>query len=273
MLRNIRFILTAFALGAVLAPSMAQADEACQSNGAQPTGGPGMHGPLGLVHAALKEPIGLSSQQRATIEASLASLHPSAREEAAHASHRAALVAQIRAGVVDETALAMPAPTSDERAAHDAAAAAAITTLHDTLTAAQRSVLVSAVTAEHSAPPGAEQHQRGGPMQMFEGLGLSDAQQTAVRTALESGRPDAATMRARFDAMRADHDAKMQSFVGSSFDARAFVAPPAGAPQPDGRPDRMVHDLATVVPLLTTAQREALAQRIEAGPHAAPTQT
>ena len=73
-------------------------------------------------------------------------------------------------------------------------------------------------------------------------------------------------MRVRFETMRSQHVVKLQSFVGSSFDSRAFVAPPADASGAGEMPDRMVHDLTAIVPLLTAAQREALAQRIEAGP-------
>jgi len=113
-------------------------------------------------------------------------------------------------------------------------------------------------------------------MRLFEGLGLTDAQESAVRAVLESGRPDETTMRTRFDAMRAEHEAKLRSFVESSFDAHAFLVHPANAhgSPPEGGADRVVHDLATVVPLLTAAQRESLAQRIEAGPpHRGPSET
>jgi hypothetical protein len=61
--------------------------------------------------------------------------------------------------------------------------------------------------------------------------------------------------------------ARLESFAADSFDAQAFVAPPADAPQ--GRPmqplARMVNELAVVVPLLEPAQREALAALLEKG--------
>ena len=266
---HISFILSAFSVAIAVGPSVAHADEPSPSNiaetGAHPHGGPGMHGGLELVHSALEASIGLSAQQRAAIEASLTTLHMSSREEAVHASHRAALAAQIRAGAIDETALSLPAPTTEERAAHEAAADAAITSLHDTLSADQRSALVAAELAKHAGgpPPGAPEHHEGGPMHLFDGLGLTAAQESAIRAVFEARRPDVATTRARFDAMRAEHEAKLRSFVARAFAAHTFLAPPAGDSHPPGGPDRMVHELASVVSLLTPAQREALAQRIE----------
>jgi hypothetical protein len=262
MLRTTLLILTAFGLAVAAAPASARADEPSRSDTgevAAPCAGPGAHGPLGLVHAALEQPIGLSSEQRSTIETSLASLHEDA-------SRHLVLAAQIRAGAIDESAF--HGPTSEERAAHEAAAAAVITTLHDTLTPAQRSALVAAVLAERSGSVkrGGRESRGDGPIRLFEGLGLDAAQESAVRAVLASGHPDEATMRARFEPMRSQHEAKLQSFVGASFDAQAFVAPPADAVHVEERPDRMVHDLTAIVPLLTAAQREALAQRLEAGP-------
>jgi len=270
MRRNAISILSAVAIA--LGPAIAWADEPSPSNAAPGAecqlGVPGAHGPLGLVHAALEEPIGLSSQQRAAVETSLATLRPPLRDDAALSADRAALAAQIRAGAINETALAFRGPTSEERAAREAAAVAAITTLHDALTAEQRRALVTAILTGHSAgpPPEAREHRYGGPMHMFEGLALTDAQEGAIRAVLESGRPDAATMRARFDVMRAEHEAKLRSFVGSAFDARAFLKPLADAPRLEPGPDRMAHDLAVAIPILTRTQREALAQRIEAEP-------
>jgi len=62
-------------------------------------------------------------------------------------------------------------------------------------------------------------------------------------------------------------DAKLQSFKGDSFDANAFVTPPAGMPKFDGA-NRMAKDLQVVVSVLDPAQREKLAQKIELGPQA-----
>jgi len=63
-------------------------------------------------------------------------------------------------------------------------------------------------------------------------------------------------------------NARLESFASDSFDAKAFVAPPAGAPQGGAMHPlaRMVNELAVVVPLLDPAQREALAAQLEKGP-------
>ena len=62
--------------------------------------------------------------------------------------------------------------------------------------------------------------------------------------------------------------AKMETFATDSFDAKAFVAPPADAPRGAMMHPiaRMVNELAVVVPLLTPAQRETLAAQLEKGP-------
>jgi hypothetical protein len=273
MHRKANLILSTVAFVVALGPAVAQADETgANAEASCETGLPhsdhGRHGPVGLLHAALEESIGLSSEQRRAIETTLASLRPAPRDEAAHAEHRAALAAAIRAGRVDETALIAAGPTAEERAAHEAAFATAAGRLHAILTADQRQALVTAVLAKHTAhdsSPEAHAHD-GGPMHLFGDLGLTDDQKVTVRAALDAGRPDEATMRARFAAMNADHEARLQSFVADTFDARAFVAPPADAETGNRPNDPMVHDLAIVVPLLTAAQRERLAQRIEAGP-------
>ena len=68
--------------------------------------------------------------------------------------------------------------------------------------------------------------------------------------------------------MKTAMDAKLQSFKSDSFDAKAFVAPPANAPKIGGPADHMAKELSAVVSVLTPAQREKLAQKIEQGPPA-----
>jgi hypothetical protein len=64
--------------------------------------------------------------------------------------------------------------------------------------------------------------------------------------------------------------AKLQTFKTDSFDAKAFVAPPADAAAMKrgvGNPhDHMAKELSVIVSVLNADQREKLAQKIEKGP-------
>jgi Spy/CpxP family protein refolding chaperone len=81
-------------------------------------------------------------------------------------------------------------------------------------------------------------------------------------------------MKARFEAMRAEHKARLESFAKDDFDANAFLARPANAPDMGrgmrGMHEHMLQELAAITQVLTPAQREQLAAKIEAGPHAMP---
>ena len=73
-------------------------------------------------------------------------------------------------------------------------------------------------------------------------------------------------------AMKTAMNEKLQSFKADTFDAAAFVARPANAPKMNmGKPaDHMTKELSAIVAVLTPAQREKLAQKIEQGPPARP---
>ena len=245
-------------------------------------------GPDFLLVAALHEPINLTDAQKTTLESALTASRPAA-PPAFDRTRASALAAAIRAGSVDATAL--EAPGDDGMAARQAASAQALTTLHATLTAGQRRALVDAVSkrsAERGAKTdGAEgprhpmDHARGdhGPMgpvgHMVEGLDLTTAQEDAIRAKLDAQRPsppteaDRTAMKAQHEAMRAAMDAKLQTFASDTFDATAFVTPPAGAVKgPGDRASHFARELAIVTSVLDAAQREKLAARIEAGPPA-----
>lgn len=120
---------------------------------------------------------------------------------------------------------------------------------------------------------------RGGPMGfLLAGLDLTDEQNQAIEEARAKAAPteaeaqaqpvDREAMEQRFEAKRAEMKTRLQSFATDSFDARSFLQRPEGAER-IGRghgPDRMLRDLAVVVPILTAAQRETLATRLEQGP-------
>ena len=81
---------------------------------------------------------------------------------------------------------------------------------------------------------------------------------------------DREAMKTKFEAMRAEHKARLESFTKDTFDANAFLAKPANAPEPGkgmkGMHEHMLNELAAITEVLTPAQREKLAAKIEKGP-------
>lgn len=258
-------------------------------------GGPRHGGPRGggdmLVGAALHEPsVNLTADQKTTLVAALKADRPAKPDfdSAAAKTRSTALAAGIRSGNIDASLVTPPKP---DFAAMQANKVKLLTTLHDTLTADQRQALVTAIqtrAAEHDGDrkgPGGEKGAKGGPRGeggpmggLLKDLNLTQAQKDQIKTKLEANRPakptDAqiAQRKAQHEAMKTQRDAKLQSFVGASFDANAFVAPPAGAkpPQMGERGDHFAKELQAIVSVLDGTQREALAKKIEAGPPARP---
>jgi Spy/CpxP family protein refolding chaperone len=255
-------------------PYTAEADEA-------PTAAGGRHHPGGpefLLVAALRE-LDLSAAQKTTIEGALEKAKASRPEHGPRdKAPFAALAEGVRAGKIDTAAVLAKVPDMPPGAEDRAAAASAIETLHATLTKEQRRALVVAVSNhmdEHGPPPGAPPKHKGGPLGfLLHGLDVSDAQRAAIEKALEAQRPSEADR----DAMMKDHDAmgakmraRLETFASDSFDAKAFVTPPEGAAGgPKQHIERMVKDLAVVVPILEPAQREQLASLLEKGPPMGP---
>jgi len=251
------------------------------------------HGPASLIFAALHEPINLSAEQRTTIEASLATLKPQAQKKPENDARKSALVAAIRNNTVkiDEPAVKLE-PKTEEHAAREASLVKALTTLHDTLSSEQRTLLVAAIekrTAEgpknfgnHKGNKGEHKNLEGkhaggfGPMRMLDGLDLTKEQTDAIQSKLAENKPAKPTeaereaMKARHEAMKKEMSARLQTFVGDNFDAKAFVAKPENAMPKMAHEggNRMLKDLAVIVPILTVEQREKLATKIEQGPHA-----
>jgi Spy/CpxP family protein refolding chaperone len=195
-------------------------------------------------------------------------------------------VAAIRAGNIDTSKLAIKPAEAAFQAPDRTALAKALTTLHSTLGKEQRAALVAAVEKHEGGPKGDKgaKHagwnkdhgrRKHGPMRMLEGVDLTKEQKDAIHAKLEAGKPAAPTeaeraaMKTQHEAMRKEMEARLQTFVGDDFDANAFLAPPANAPaKPGFEGDHFVKELAVIVPLLTPAQREKLAQNLEKGPPA-----
>lgn len=255
------------------------------------------HGPGSLVVAALHENINLTAEQRATIEALQRKSH-AAWAPLLDKTRVTALAAQIRAGKIDTTA--MTPLTRDENAMgeHMALASSNLKTLHDTLSKEQRTALVDAILAKHAKGPdgerkrdhkgahadverGGERHMglhRGPVASLLQDIALTPEQKETLRAKLEASRPtkpsdaDRDAMKARFTARKQAMDTKLRSFVNDGFDAAAFVTPPADAANmgPENRRDRMAKELSILVSVLTDAQRDQLAKKIEAGPPGGP---
>lgn len=273
---------------AVTADKAAAADtHADRPDGPRGHGGPG--GPEHLLMAALHD-LDLTAAQKTTIQAAMDKLTPPERGERGDRGLRdgaafTALSAGVRAGKIDTAAVLASVGAPDHGpGARGAEIATALQTLHDTLTKEQRRALVDGMAkrmAEHGPPPDMGDRDRdhdhdrgpeGGPLgHMLSGLSLTDAQRTSIDSALAAQRPaagDRDAMKKQFEARGTAMKAKMETFATDSFDAKAFVAPPADAPQGAMMHPiaRMVNELAVVVPLLTPAQRETLAAQLEKGP-------
>jgi Spy/CpxP family protein refolding chaperone len=264
-----------------------------------------------LLHAALREDLGLSDAQRKTIEAAIAeaeAARPAKTERpAVDRTQFTALAAAVRAGTVDPAkfttvvpAAQKDAPNGDALKAHEAASAKALTTLHATLTPEQRRTLVDAISkhegshekGEHgrrAQAPGSKsegakgergERHHGGPLgHLLGGLDLTSAQQDAIRTKLDAQKPsdaDHEAMKQKFEAMHAKMKERLQTFTADQFDAAAFMARPEGGndkgklgPMGSMNPvEHMAKQIAIITPVLTPAQREKLATRLEQGPPA-----
>lgn len=274
----------------------ARSEVAAQRDDRGPRGPHRGPGGGGLLVAALHEPtLNLTAEQTSTIKGALDASRPQPPQGAGFDRSKVApLAAGIRAGKVDASMF----PSKPDFAAHQAAEAKALTTLHDTLSAEQRQALVAAVKGRagehgpkgdgpkdgprgdhkgkgphgpHAGGPG------GGPMHgMLADLNLTDAQKEQLKAKHEADRPapptdeQKAQWKAQHEAMKGQMDAKLQTFAAGSFDANAFVAKPEGAGPKAGGEDRMVKEMNDVLSVLDASQREALARKIEAGPPARP---
>lgn len=266
---------TGVASNALTAQGSSASDTAAKPEGRQ---GGHRHGPGGgpdfLVFAALHDDIGLRADQRATIEGLVEKGRPSEGRRAPDEAKTAEIAAAIRAGNVDASKLKAADGAGFEQ--RRAKAAERLATLHATLTKEQRAALVDAVVAKRVEGPKRggpkadrpEGRHEGGPRgHLLGGLDLTQAQKDQIEAKLAADRP-ARPSEADRAAMKQAMDAKLQSFKADTFDAKAFVAPPANAPKMGSPAAHMAKELNAIVSVLTPAQREQLAQKIEQGPPA-----
>jgi len=256
------------------------------------------HGPDHLLRAALKE-LDLSDAQKTAIKGAIDGLHEGRGDHPKKdPAVFAALAEGVRAGSIDKAAIeAKIGKQADGIEEHRARLASALSTLHATLTKEQRRALVDAMAAkmeEKGARKGNVEGQKGDDDDDHEGRGfkgdrggwggkgmkggplghmLSDLDLTAEQQAQidkVANRPseaDRADKKEAFEAMRAERKAKLETFAADSFDAKAFLAGDAKKGMgPQAHLDRMVTSLAAIVPVLTPAQRNELADKLEKGP-------
>lgn len=297
-MKNVRFILPLFALLSLAACS-GQSGTAEKGTTANAVGAPppehgpmmgphhGPGGPEGLLFVAMHdESLNLTADQKTKIKAALDEVKPKGPPPNIEA-HRKELAAAIRAGKIDVAALEPKPPTDAEIEQHRTAMAKALTVLHDTLTKDQRTALVASIQKHRPMhEPGDEPKgdgpkgegfkgkmgPGGGPMHMLEDLELTQEQKDSIKAKLEAKRPTEAereAMKKQHEAMKKNMDEKLQSFIADTFDAKAFLTPPAGATPPKMK-NHHLEFLDVVVSVLTPAQREKLAAKIEQGPPAPP---
>jgi hypothetical protein len=272
---------------------------------AQPAQEPGDHkgrgfgrrpqGPDALLKMALKE-LTLTDAQKTTIQGAIDKLAPPKDFKPGDKAPFAALAAGVRAGKVDAAALTPKLSAAEHMEEREKASAAAIQTLHDTLTKEQRRALVDAALKKMEHGPGDHprgdkapgdkapgDHARGdhGPgarggspiEHLLAGLDVTDAQRKSIDAALSANKPapvDREAMKKQFEAMQAEMKTRLETFTADTFDAKAFVKRPEHAEgmNPKEHMDRMVKDLSAVVAVLDQGQREKLATKLEKGPGA-----
>jgi hypothetical protein len=192
------------------------------------------------------------------------------------------VAAGVRAGHLDEAKLLAKLDAAAPVADRTAALAKALDTLHATLTAEQRRTLVDAIAkhmqdhAQHAA-----MHAGADPMveHLMSGLELTSDQRASIDAIVATATKEseqslssasggsAAAAGGGMEAVHADLAARLQTFAGDRFDAGGFAGAMTAAPM-DLRThvQRALHVLGSVLPVLSPAQREQLAARIESMP-------
>jgi len=266
-------VIASLAGSAALVPALAGAQVGSTAGGDSTASGEAKHahhpGPaMAVIHAALQID-SLTVQQRASIEALKKAEHEAViPARAAQSRVLTALAAQVEAGNIDRGAIA-PAVQAAEAADSSARAAARDTLqkLHDILTPAQRSELVSTIEAKMAAHENAASGEGGNaPAGQGHGgllahwsakLGLSAEQQAQIAANLKSAADAQPPVAAQGQARRAERERWLESFRAGDFNANASALTPPH--------DMTVHIedvLQAAVPVLTPAQRTQVATEL-----------
>jgi Spy/CpxP family protein refolding chaperone len=246
---------------ALAATGCAQTDT--QDDSAALSGAHEMHGPPGpqlLLSAALQH-LDLTAEQRTAIENAQHAIAPGA---AVHQAMLADVAAGVRAGHLDEAALL--AKLDGGGTDMTTSVAKALDTLHATLTAEQRRALVDLITKHMDEHKMAHAAQHAGPDAMIEhllsGLDLSSDQRATIDAIV--AKPGSEPAAASADSVHAELAAHLQAFAADRFDSAAFAATCPSSSAMHDHVQAAIHTLGEILPVLTPAQREALAARIEA---------
>jgi Spy/CpxP family protein refolding chaperone len=209
--------------------------------------------------------LSLRPDQRSAIDAARARLEQQAAPvREARAKLAAETAQEVRQGQIDKAKLQ---PLADQVAAAAGAlrpvVQETVQKVHDVLDASQRKALVASLR-ERAAQRMGPGEMRGRMQEMAADLGLTDAQRASIRDQVKR------TIAARAEAARAEHaamKARMETlaaaFESETFDAKALDV---GGHLADGAKRLMgLHGvfLDATVPVLTPAQREILATKIQ----------
>jgi Spy/CpxP family protein refolding chaperone len=225
------------------------------------------HGPGGFVMKAVNA-LNLPADQQQKVDAIRANLQAQAAPvRAARAALGTELASQVRAGQIDHARLQ---PLADQVRAAGAAMRPAVQSamqqIHDTLDTSQRQTLAASFRDRAENSTGAAHHGkwRGHWRKMAADLNLTEAQRSTIHAAMHSA---FAEKRASAPAEHGQRMTRLENladaFEADTFDATVLGAPPqAGAMA--GHFARMGAFLDAAVPVLTPAQREILASKIQA---------
>ncbi len=235
----------------------------------------------GLIHAALKDP-SLSSEQSDKIKALAAELRKAHEgNRGVEQQMRAALAKAVADGKIEDAEIADA--KSAMLASVDARAGEmvkALNELHAILNASQRAELVKHVEERMSqmeerfkehAGKEKEGHWRGrGDHHMAEGLGLDEAQRTALRSAMKSSFEKNKPNPAEFQARREQMKSALAAFAGESFDASTLGIATAMREMMEKGANMRIEHLRTLVSVLRPEQLSKLADRLAKPEHEEP---
>lgn len=266
-------ILLAACAGAAEPPDANEANEMQVADApGERHGGPGHrrgHG-LRMLEEALAQ-VEMTAEQRQRIDAALAPDEDdrAERREGFRARHEA-LVLAVRSG--DEAALAQATEGLEPRGERFVQT---LNEIHRALDAGQRHALVAAIRAQREGHEGRADHPgrgrgrhgrrgfhpEGRRDRMLDDLGLTDDQKTRLDAArAEAGleRPSPEDREAMHEAHRAHFDEMLTAFEQDDFDAARLERAERQGPMA-----RHAAELRVLVPILTAAQRETLAGKME----------
>lgn len=223
-------------------------------------------GPLKFLNKALKK-LDLSAKQRTTLDTLKTNTQQKAaplRDAVADAAKE--LARQVKLGAIDQTTLERQAEllkTAGEQVRPDITQA--INTLHRTLTPDQRQQLVSALKKKHEKRRwGHRRHKMKKMKKLAKKIGLTEDQMDRLKAVMMSSfKGHRGEMKKHRKQHRKQLRAAAEAFKSDSFDAGSFQI--FGGPMARLQPhlQRFTTIAGQVLPILTPAQREKLAELIE----------